>query len=107
MAKVDYITRTMFTLKATGYAIKMEKGSPSVETVESETWTSTKKSDMPTAKRLIKAVNGSVALDSVTCTVISEDIFAQTTDEFMKHAIKVRRLANGKVEPIEETTETE
>lgn len=102
MAKVDYITRTMFTLKATGYAIKMVDGKPSVETVESETWTATKKSDMPTAKRLLKAVNGSVALDSVTCTVVSEDIYALTTDDFMKYAIKVRRLPNGKVEPIEE-----
>lgn len=102
MAKIDYVTRTVFTLKGEAYAIKMDGNIPIVETVQSDEWVSTTKSDMPMAKRLLKKANSSISLDSVKCVVVKEEIHAMTLEDFLNQSIVVRRLPNGKVEPIEE-----
>lgn len=91
------VTRSFFTLKASASAIKVVDGMPTIETVTTDEWVSSKDNDLVMAKRLLKTINRSISLDTVKITVINKEVRAMTNDEFYDASIPVTRAANGRV----------
>lgn len=91
------VTRSFFTLKASASAIKVVEGTPTIETVETDTWISPKDNDLAMAKRMLKSINRSISLDTVKITVVNKEVRAMTNDAFYDASTPVTRAANGRV----------
>lgn len=96
------ITRTFITANAWAWLIDgiREDGSPNVIKSDSVEFVSTVPNQVQAYKAL-KSAGIKCRKDMAQFDVVSEEVYALSVEDFLRYAVRVERLSNGNVKPIE------
>ena len=93
-------TRSTYTCKARAMYItgfNAETNMPTFDSVETEEFIAGKSNDTTLAYRLLKKLNKKVIKETVSITVVKEEVRSQSLEEFYNNSETVERAANGRV----------
>lgn len=95
------ITRTIVTANAYAWQVNgtNEDGSPKMERIGGVEFTSTKPNNRE-AFHALKNAGLKVNSAFVSFEVTDEKVMAMSLDEFLEHAVEVRRMDNGRVKEL-------